>query len=69
MAKTDEQLISEIYDLLMETMLPERTSEFRVFDENGKQIVLQRIVYKAGGFDIKERWFNPDYHEHIERQS
>lgn len=60
LSKIDQKLFDKLLKLVMEKSFPERTVEMRGFD-NGKQVVLQRIVYKAGGFKIKSRWINPKY--------
>ena len=47
--------------LLMKKMFPERTVVFKGFYDD-KQVEIGRIVYKAGGFDIKKRTINKKYY-------
>ena len=68
MTLSKKQLIDKMVDLLMEKQFPERSIEFRGFCD-GKQVVLQKITYEAGGFDIKSRWVNKDFCDHNKHKS
>lgn len=55
--KEKNEIIEELYKLTMRKILPERTVIFKGF-VNGKQVELGRIIYKAGGFEVKKRIIN-----------
>lgn len=66
--KEEDELIEKMLDMILKKELPDRKSEFRGFYK-GKEVVLETIWYKAGGWDIRKRLVNKEFCGHEDHKN